>query len=334
MMDLSTRYMGLQLKNPLVASASPLNTDIGNLRRLEDAGAAAVVLPSLFEEQIEAEAARQEHLTSIVGESFPEALSYFPESAEYRVGPEQYLDLVARAGEAIDIPIIASLNGTTDQGWISYARSIEEAGAKGLELNIYFIPADIAMSGRDVEKRYLDIVKTVRKTVKIPVAVKLSPYFSSIGHMAKAAEKAGADALVLFNRFYQPDLDLAELKVVPDLKLSTPDEIRLPLLWLAVLHGRVKASLAATTGVDSADEVAKYLLAGADVVMSTSALLRHGVGYMEMLVLGLERWLTAREFASLNDVRGLMSQQKVGNPQAFERANYIKILQGYGAAHA
>ena len=333
-MDLSTRYMGLALKNPLVASASPLNTDIGNLRRLEDAGAAAVVLPSLFEEQIEAEAARHDHLTEGVAESFHEALSYFPEHAAYHFGPHQYLDLIARAGEAVDIPVIASLNGTTDEGWISYARSIEEAGAKGLELNIYFIPADISMSGRDVEKRYIDIVKTVRKTVKIPVAVKLSPYFSSIGHMAKAVERAGADALVLFNRFYQPDLDLAELKVIPDLKLSTPDEIRLPLLWLAVLHGRVKASLAATTGVDSADEVAKYLLAGADVVMSTSALLRHGVGYMATLVLGLERWLTARDFQSLDEVRGLMSQQRVGDPMAFERANYIKILQGYEPARA
>jgi dihydroorotate dehydrogenase (fumarate) len=333
-MDLSTRYMRLSLKNPLVASASPLNTDIGNVRRLEDAGAAAIVLPSLFEEQIAEEAARQEHLTSTVEESFPEALSYFPESAEYRVGPEQYLDIVARAGEAVDIPIIGSLNGTTSEGWISYARLIEEAGAKGLELNIYFIPADITVSGREVEKRYIEIVKAVRATVKIPVAVKLSPYFSSIGYMAKAVEKAGANALVLFNRFYQPDLDLAMLKVLPDLKLSSPDEIRLPLLWLAVLSGRMKASLAATTGVASADEVLKYLLAGADVVMSTSALLRHGVGYMATLLSGLEAWLEVREFGSIDEVRGLMSQQRVENPQAFERANYIRILQGYETTHA
>ncbi len=334
MIDLSTRYMGLELKNPLVASASPLNTDIGNLRRLEDAGSAAVVLPSLFEEQIEAEAARQEHLTSVVGESFPEALSYFPESAEYRVGPEQYLDLIARAGEAVDIPVIASLNGTTSEGWISYARSIEEAGAKGLELNIYFIPADISMSGAEVEQRYLDIVKAVRATVKIPIAVKLSPYFSAIGHMARSIEAAGADALVLFNRFYQPDIDLAQLKVLPDLKLSTPDEIRLPLLWLAVLSGRMKASLAATTGVASVDEVAKYLLAGADVVMTTSALLRNGVDYMGTLLIGLEDWLDARKFATLDNVRGLMSQRRVSDPLAFERANYIKILQGYEPARA
>lgn len=333
-MDLSTRYMGLSLKNPLVASASPLNTDIGNVRRLEDSGAAAIVLPSLFEEQIAEEAARQEHLTSIVEESYAEALSYFPESAEYRVGPEQYLDLIARAGEAVDIPVIGSLNGTTNEGWISYARLIEDAGARGLELNIYFIPADIAMSGRVVEKRYIEIVKAVRATVKIPVAVKLSPYFSSIGHMAKAVEKAGANALVLFNRFYQPDLDLAMLKVLPDLKLSSPDEIRLPLLWLAVLSGRMKASLAATTGVATADEVLKYLLAGADVVMSTSALLRHGVGYMATLLSGLEAWLEVREFGSIGEVRGLMSQQRVENPQAFERANYIRILQGYETTHA
>ncbi len=332
-MDLSTRYMGLALKNPLIASASPLNADVGNLRRLEDAGAAAVVLPSLFEEQIEAEAERQDHLTEISAESFHEALSYFPEQAAYRFGPHQYLDLIARAGKAIDIPVIASLNGTTDEGWIAYARSIEEAGAKGLELNIYFIPADITMSGREVEKRYIDIVKAVRATVTIPVAVKLSPYFSSIGHMAKAVEKAGADALVLFNRFYQPDVDLARLEVLTDLELSRHNEIRLPLLWLGVLAGRVRASLAASTGVASSDDVVKYLLVGADVVMSTSALLRHGVEHMQVLLEGLAAWLSARDFQTLDEVRGLLSHQKAKDPRTFERANYIRILQGYGAAH-
>ncbi|MGH6924749.1 MAG: dihydroorotate dehydrogenase-like protein [Propylenella sp.] len=328
-MDLTTRYMELSLKNPLIASASPLNADIANIRRLENMGAAAVVLPSLFEEQIEAEAARQKRLTSLVAESFAEAVTYFPEPAEYHFGPQEYLDLVRRAREAVDIPVIASLNGATDEGWISYARSIAEAGATGLELNVYFIPADISQSGREVEQRYVDIVSAVRAIVSIPVAVKLSPYFSSMGHMARELERAGADALVLFNRFYQPDLDLTELRVLTDLKLSTPDEIRLPLLWLAILSGRVNASLAATTGVASADEVVKYLLAGADAVMSTSSLLRNGVGHMATLLAGLETWLEAREFASLDEVRGLLSQRKIADPQALERANYIRILQGY-----
>jgi dihydroorotate dehydrogenase (fumarate) len=329
-MDLTTRYMGLDLKNPLVASASPLNSDLGNLKRLEDGGTAAVVLPSLFEEQIEANAARYDHLTGLNTESSPEAQSYFPAPAEYKVGPRGYLDLVHRASGSLDIPVIASLNGTTDHGWISYAKSIEEAGAAGLELNIYFIPADLSLTGHDVEQRYLDILKSVRAMVSIPVAVKLSPYFSAVGSMALALERAGADALVLFNRFYEPDLDIARLQVLTDLKFSQPNEIRLPLLWLAVLSGRVKVSLAATTGVTSADEVVKYLLAGADVVMTTSALLRHGVDYVAVLLAGLTSWLRAREFASVNQMRGIMSQQRVQDPQAFERANYIKILQGYG----
>jgi dihydroorotate dehydrogenase (fumarate) len=328
-MDLTTRYMGLDLKNPLVASASPLNADVGNLKRLEDAGAAAVVLPSLFEEQIEAETARYDHLTFVSSDSSPEAQSYFPAPADYKVGPGQYLDLIRRASRSLEIPVIASLNGTTDHGWISYARSIEEAGAKGLELNIYFIPTDLSLTGRDVEQRYLDILRSVRAMVTIPVAAKLSPYFSAVGSMALALERAGADALVLFNRFYEPDIDIARLQVLTDLKLSQPNEIRLPLLWLAVLSGRVKVSLAATTGVTSADEVVKYLLVGADVVMTTSALLRNGVDHMATLLAGLASWLGAREFASLKQMRGIMSQQKVQHPQAFERANYIKTLQGY-----
>ena len=330
-MTLSSRYMGLTLDCPLVASASPLNTDIGNIRRLEDAGAGAVVLPSLFEEQIEAEAERQDHLVGMGSESSPEASNYFPAASEYRVGPAQYLDLVERASSAVAIPVIASLNGTTDEGWVSFAAQIEQAGARGLELNIYFIPADIALTGREVEQRYLGILKAVRAVVSIPVAVKLSPYFSSIGNMALELEKAGADALVLFNRFYQPDLDIAKLAVLTDLKLSSPDEIRLPLLWIAVLAGRMRASLAASTGVSTADEAIKYLLAGADVVMTTSSLLRHGVDHMATLRTGLEAWLKARGFASIDEVRGLMSQKKIADPQAFERANYLRILGGYGA---
>jgi dihydroorotate dehydrogenase (fumarate) len=331
-MDLATRYMGLALKSPLVASASPLNTDIGNLRRLEDAGAAAVVLPSLFEEQLEAEEARHDFLTSFNADSSPEASGYFPPSLSYAVGPEAYLDLIRRAKAAVDIPVIASLNGITSEGWGSYARSIEEAGADGVELNVYFIPADLSLTGSAVEQRYVDVLMAVRGMVRIPVAVKLSPYFSAPGAMALKLQDAGADALVLFNRFYQPDIDLARLEVLPDLELSRHNEVRLPLLWLAVLSGHVKLSLAASTGVSSADDVVKYLLVGADVVMTTSALLRHGVGHMRVLVDGLKAWMAAREFSSLAEVRGLLSQQKVRDPQAFERANYIKILQGYPAA--
>jgi dihydroorotate dehydrogenase (fumarate) len=328
-MDLTTRYMGLLLKNPLVASASPLTGELDSLRRLEDAGAAAVVLPSLFQEEIEADAARHELLTSASEDSWPEAQTNFPPGADYSLGPMRYLELVRKATATVEIPVIASLNGIANEGWISYARLIEQAGATGLELNIYFIPADLAQSGRDVEQRYLDIVGAVRSSVSIPLAVKLSPYFSAVGSMALALQAAGADAFVLFNRFYQPDLDLVRLQVLTDLKLSDPAEIRLPLLWLAVLSGRIEASLAASTGVMTADEVVKYLLVGADVVMTTSALLRFGVGHMAALLGGLEKWLAARDFTSLEAVRGIMSQSKLRDPQAFERANYIKILHGY-----
>ena len=328
-MDLTTRYMGLQLKNPLVASASPLTGELDSVRRLEDAGAAALVLPSLFQEEIEAETARYEHLTSAHDDSWPEGLSNFPKLAETQHGPHHYLELVRRARQAVGVPVIASLNGISNEGWTSYAKQLEQAGANGLELNIYFIPADLAATGREVEQRYLDILKSVRAAVSIPVAVKLSPYFSSVGNMALALQDAGADALVLFNRFYQPDIDLTRLQVLTDLKLSEPNEIRLPLLWLAVLSGRTKASLAASTGVTSADEVVKYLLVGADVVMTTSSLLRQGPGHMGALIVGLEKWLDARGFTSLTHVRGIMSQRCLRDPQAFERANYIKILRGY-----
>jgi dihydroorotate dehydrogenase (fumarate) len=330
-MDLTTRYMGLQLKNPLVASASPLTGELDSLRRLEDAGAAALFLPSLFQEEIEAETARYEHLTSVHDDSWPEGLSNFPKLADARHGPHEYLEHVRRARQAVGVPVIASLNGVSNEGWTSYAKQLEQAGANGLELNIYFIPADLAATGRNVEQRYLDILKSVRAAVSIPIAIKLSPYFSSVGNMALALHDAGADALVLFNRFYQPDIDLSRLQVLTDLKLSDPNEIRLPLLWLAVLAGRTRASLAASTGVNSADEVVKYLLVGADVVMTTSSLLRQGPGHMATLLAGLEKWLDARGFTSLKHVRGMMSQRCLRDPQAFERANYIKILQGYQA---
>jgi len=330
-MDLTTRYLGLSLKNPLVASASPLTGDVGNIRRLEDLGAGAVVLPSIFEEQIEHEEQLIERLTTVGIDSYGEALTYFPAHTAYAIHPERYLDLIRRAVEAVDIPIVASLNGITDRGWVDYAQEMEEAGADALELNIYFIPADSGMSGREVELRYTTILKSVKRALKIPVAVKLSPYFSAMGHMAAQLVDAGADGLVLFNRFYEPDIDLARLALLPNLELSTPAEIRLPLLWVGVLSGHIRASIAASTGVDSADEVVKYLLAGADVVMTTSALLRHGVGHMKVLLDGLENWLAARDLTSLDRIRGSMSQRDVTDPTALGRANYIKILQNYRA---
>jgi dihydroorotate dehydrogenase (fumarate) len=326
-MDLTTRYMGLELKNPLVASASPLNAELGNIRHLEDSGAAAIVLPSIFEEQIEAEMRHYATLTAVGLESSPEAQSYFPESDE--PGPQQYLDLIRRSVAAVDIPIIGSLNGTTDEGWIAYAKLIEEAGASGLELNVYFIPTDLSLTGRDVEQRYLEILREVRKVINIPVAIKLGPYFSSMGQIAMEFVGAGADALVLFNRFYQPDIDLVELRLLNDLELSTASEMRLPLLWIAVLSGRIDASLAASTGVENSEQVLKYLLAGADVVMTTSALLRNGPGYIEKLLTGTASWLSARDIESVDQIRGLLSQRNFRNPDTFGRANYMKILQGY-----
>jgi dihydroorotate dehydrogenase (fumarate) len=330
-MDLSTRYLGLALKNPLIASSSPLNLDIGNVRRLEDNGAAAIVLPSIFEEQIEQEAAETERLTAAGADSFAEALSYFPATASSHAGAHRYLDVIRQARDAVDIPVIASLNGVSDGGWIEYAGLVEQAGASAIELNIFFVPADPALDGRAVEQRYVDILQAVKQAVDIPVSMKLSPYFSAIGHVVGALDRAGADGFALFNRFYQPDIDLVALRLRRDLELSTPMEIRLPLLWIGVLAGQVRGSLAATSGVESAEQVIKYLLVGADAVMTTSALLRHGVGHIGMLVDGLTQWLDAREIASVGDIRGTMSRGRIGDPTAFERANYIQILQGWKA---
>jgi dihydroorotate dehydrogenase (fumarate) len=330
-MNLETKYLGLTLANPLIASASPLNADLDNIKALEGAGAAAVVLPSIFAEQIEAEAARHEALVGVGASSSPEANGYFPTPDFYKVGPERYLELVRSARSAVSIPIIASLNAASDSDWEDYATQIQDAGASALELNIYFVPADISLSGRDVEQRYLDIIRAVKSRATIPLAVKVSPYFSSPGHMALEMVAAGADGLVLFNRFYQPDIDLVRLAISTDLELSRPSEMRLPLMWLAILHRRTKASLAATTGVHTADDVVKYLLAGADVVMTTSAILEHGTGHMRTLLDGLTDWLDRREMADLAHVRGLLSQGKIRNPEAYERANYIKVLQSYHA---
>jgi len=328
-MNLKTRYMGLELQHPVIASASPLSESLDGIRQLEDAGAAAVVMFSLFEEQIRNESAAFEHFMEHGTLSFAESLSYFPEIDDQPAGPDAYLDLIRRATQAVDMPVIASLNCVTAEGWTDYARQIEQAGAQGLELNIYGIEANLTISGQEVEQRYLDILQTVKAAVKIPVALKLSPFFSAIGHMTGRLDEAGADALVLFNRFYQPDLDIDRLEVSPTLKLSQAGEIRLPLLWIALLHGHVKASLAATRGVETSAEVIKYLLAGADAVMTASALLRNGPGYVRTLVSGLSEWLHDREFESVDQIRGIMSHRKVKNPAAFERANYIKVLESY-----
>lgn len=328
-MDLTTNYMGLALRTPLIASASPLNSDLGTLRTLEACGAGAVVLPSIFEEQILAEQKELERCIEVPATGFAEAQTYFPEQTGYGFGPDRYLEIVRDAKETISIPVIASLNCITQEGWIDYAHALQEARADAVELNIYLIPADLETSGRDVEQRYINILAAVKAAVSIPIAVKIGPYFSATGAMAAALAATGADALVLFNRFYQPDIDIVRLHMSMDLDLSTPVEIRLPLLWIAILYGRLNVSLAASTGVNSADDVFKYLLAGADTVMTTSSLLRHGAEHMRTLVDGLSTLLAERGFESLDQVRGRMSQKNLKNPTALERANYIHILQGY-----
>lgn len=333
-MDLSTTYLGLKLKSPLVPSASPLSQRVADIKRLEDAGAGAVVMFSIFEEQLQHDAEALDHLMSAGTESFAEALSYFPEADGYRVGPEAYLDLIRKASEQCSIPIIGSLNGMSDEGWIEYARQIEQAGAKALELNVYYVATDPNLTGADVEKMYLDVVRAVKAAVKIPVAVKLSPFFSSIANMARRMDQAGADGLVLFNRFYQPDFDLEELEVRSDLDLSSSQEMRLPLRWIAILCGRVQASLAGTTGVQSGRDAAKYLLAGADVAMVCSALLKNGIGHLSRIQKELEAWMAEKEYVSVAEMKGAMSQKAVANPAAFERANYIRILEEYKSKFA
>ena len=327
--DLRTSYMGLDLKHPVVASPSPLSATVDGMLRLEDAGAAAVVMLSLFEEQVQQPSDTMMRIMGSGEDGFAESLSYFPDYDDYPLDPERYLDTLRRAAERCDIPVIASINGVSSRGWIEIARMMQQAGASALELNIYSIPAEITLSGRAVEDSYLEVVRAVRAAVSVPLAVKLSPYFSSFGDMARQFEAAGADALVLFNRLYRPDFDLERLQVVPRISLSTPAEIRLPLLWISLLHDRVKTSLAASHGVDTAAEVIKYLLAGADAVMTTSALLRHGVEHLATLVEGLEQWLQRKGYASARQIRGLMSQQRIADPGAFERAGYIKTLEDY-----
>jgi dihydroorotate dehydrogenase (fumarate) len=325
-MDLTTTYMGMALKNPIVPSASPLSESLDNIRRMEDAGAAAVVMYSLFEEQITLESQQLDHYLSYGVESFAEALSYFPDMETYKVGPDDYLNRVRRAKQAVNIPVIGSLNGVSTGGWIEYARQIEEAGADGLELNVYYIPTDLGMTSAEVEQLYLDILRDVKKTVSIPVAMKLSPYFSATANMAQRLAEAGADALVLFNRFYQPDFDLENLEVVPRVVLSNAHELLLPLRWVAILYGRVPVDLAITSGVHTLEEVLKGLMAGAKVTMMASELLQNGIQRISHILEGMAQWMEEYEYESVTQMQGSMSQQNVAEAAAFERANYMKVL--------
>lgn len=328
-MNLSTRYMGLALNNPLVASASPLSENVGNFKKLEDAGVSAIVMHSLFEEQLSNEALEMDHHLNFGTESYAESLSFFPEPAEYKVGPEEYLDHIAKAKKSIAIPVIASLNGYTRGGWTKYAQNMEEAGADAIELNIYHIPTDLKESAQFVEQKYLDILASVKATVKIPVAVKLSPYFSNMANMAKQLDDAGADALVLFNRFYQPDIDLESLEVLPHVNLSTPQAMRLPLRWIAILHGQIGCSLAATSGIHSHLDILKMIMVGADVTMLCSTILKNGIRHITDIRQNIETWMEEHEYESIQQMRGSLSQKNCADPQGFERAQYMKTLQSY-----
>ncbi|HLA83408.1 MAG TPA: dihydroorotate dehydrogenase-like protein [Thermoguttaceae bacterium] len=327
--NLNTKYLGLSLKNPLVISACPLTQKLACLKQMEDAGAAAAVLPSLFEEQIEHDAIEITKAHEFGTDSFAEALTYFPEPDDYRAGPESYLEFIGKAKKAVSMPIIASLNGTSEGGWVRYAKLMQDAGADALELNIYFIAANLDMTSEQVERRYLDLVKAVKKSVSIPLAVKVGPYFSSMGNMAKRLVGAGADGLVLFNRFLQPDIDLDDLETEPHLELSTRFELLKPLRWIAILHGRVAASLALTGGLHESSDLAKALLAGADVGMIASVLYTQGISHVSEILGGLQEWMEEKEYDSVEQLRGSMSQENCPDPAAFERGNYMKALVSF-----
>ncbi|MGD0921819.1 MAG: dihydroorotate dehydrogenase-like protein [Terriglobia bacterium] len=329
MIDLSTTYLGLKLKNPLVVSASPLSEEIGNIRRMEDAGAAAVVLHSLFEEQIAVDSRDLDRSLSAGTESFAESLTYFPDMTTYNLGPEGYLEHIRKAKAAVRIPIIGSLNGISTGGWIEYAKKIEAAGADALELNIFHIPTDPEMNGEQVERMYLELAANVQASVRIPLAVKLSLYFSSMVNMARRLDQVGVNGLVLFNRFYQPDFDLEKLEVVPNLILSTSYEFLLRLHWVAILYGHVRADLAVTGGVHTALDVLKAMMAGARVTMMTSALLKHGIEHLAKVRSDLVAWMEEHEYESVRQMQGSMSQQSVADPAAFVRANYVRVLSSY-----
>ncbi|MFZ0995733.1 MAG: dihydroorotate dehydrogenase-like protein [Candidatus Dormiibacterota bacterium] len=331
-MELATDYMGLPLRNPLVASASPISHTVEGVRRLAEGGVGAVVLHSLFEEELAEEAERQERLAGVGSESFAESLTYFPDVANSQFGPRNYLSLVERSAAAVEVPVIASLNGATPSGWTGYARAMQDAGAAAIELNITYLPADNRVSGSEVEQRHLEVLQLVKASVSVPIAVKLSPYFSSMGEMARKLDEAGANALVLFNRFLYPDIDSETLGLAPGVGLSKPSEARLPRAWIALLRGRVRCALAATTGVEGPEDVARYLLAGADVVMTTSALLRHGPEHATVLLSGLSAWMERKGFANLGALRGKLAVGSQGDQAARARAGYVAALRAANAA--
>lgn len=333
MIDLSTTYLDLKLHSPLVASASPLSRDVESICRLEDAGASAVVLYSLFEEQLRQEEADLDYHLNAGTESFAESLTYFPQPSEFHTGPEGYLEHIRKAKASVNIPIIASLNGSTLGGWTKFATDIERAGADALECNIYYIPTDPNLTAEDIETTYLDILRAVKSAVTIPVAVKLSPYFSNMSNMARRLDAVGADALVLFNRFYQPDIDLDELEIRPNVLLSTSQALRLPLTWIGILYGQVKANLAATGGVHGAEDVVKLLLVGANVTMMCSALMRHGINHLRHVERELRAWMEEHEYESVAQMQGSMSQLKCPDPAAFERAQYMRAVKGMQHIH-
>ncbi len=328
-MDLTTTYMGLKLKNPLVPSASPLARDISTVKRMEEAGASAVVLESLFEEQIMHEKFEIDHFLAQGTESFAEATSYFPESDMYNFGPDEYLAHIRQCKEAVGIPVIASLNGVSTGGWTDYARKIQEAGADGLELNSYYLATDPAKDPRKIEDNYVEVLKAVKNAVTIPVALKLSPFFTSLSHIATRFDEIGVDALVLFNRFYQPDIDLENLEVVPNLVLSTSESMRVPLRWIAILYGKLKANLAATSGIHTAEDVLKMIMAGADITQLCATLLQNGIGRITEIQEGMIKWMEDHEYESVKQMKGSMSHKSVAEPAAFERANYMRVLKSY-----
>lgn len=328
-MDLSTTYLGLRLRNPLVPSASPLSHSVNSIRRMEDAGAGAVVMHSLFEEQLTRQSLELDHFLTYGAESFSEALSYFPEADSYEVGPDAYLEHIRMAKESVDIPIIGSLNGVSSGGWTAFAKQIEQAGADALELNIYYVPTEPHLTGASVEQMYVDVAADVAGAVSIPVAIKLNPFFSSIPNISLRLAEAGARGLVFFNRFYQPDLDLEALDVVPRLVLSTSEELRLPLRWIAILYGRVPVDFALTSGVHTFEDVLKGLMAGARVTMLASELLANGIGRVREILEAMQFWMEEKEYVSVAQMQGSMSQQHVAEPAAFERANYVRTLQSW-----
>lgn len=328
-MDIATKYLGMKLKSPLVVSASPLSENIDTIKQMEENGASAVVLYSLFEEQLTVDEQELHYHTTSGTDSFAEALSYFPEPDEYKLGPEEYLDHITKAKASVDIPIIASLNGYSKGGWVEYASKMEQAGANALELNIYYIPADPDLTGESVEQEYIDIVKAVKAQVKIPVAVKLSPYFSNMANMATKLATAGADGLVLFNRFYQPDIDLDQLEVTPNVKLSRSYDLRLPMRWIAILYNKIKMDFAATSGIHTGMDVIKMMMVGANVTMLNSVLLRQGVGMIGTIERQMNEWMDENEYESVSQMQGSMSQQNLADPAAYERAQYMKALTFY-----